>query len=199
MPLTQPMDEELRLALPDLTRAERQLASHILTHYPVAALSSITALAKAGGVSSPTVVRLVQKLGYQGYSDFQRALRGQVEAMLVSPLVKLSRAGGAMGRHLMTPPTILTSGFRVFFLAAALYAIAAMAFWLGLLAVRATGGDVASTACDAPPALQETCNGVDDDCNLVVDDLVAPTCTKTKNGRTCTGPHDRGTLRILHR
>ena len=50
MPLTQPMDEELRLALPDLTRAERQLASHILTHYPVAALGSITALAKAGGV-----------------------------------------------------------------------------------------------------------------------------------------------------
>jgi DNA-binding MurR/RpiR family transcriptional regulator len=102
MPLTQPMDEELRLALPDLTRAERQLASHILTHYPVAALGSITALAKAGGVSSPTGVRLVQKLGYQGYSDFQRALRGQVEAMLVSPLVKQSRAGGAMEGHLMT-------------------------------------------------------------------------------------------------
>jgi DNA-binding MurR/RpiR family transcriptional regulator len=102
MPLTAPMDEELRLALPDLTRAERQLASHILTHYPVAALGSITALAKAGGVSSPTVVRLVQKLGYKGYSDFQRALRGQVEAMLVSPLVKQSRAGGAMEGHMLT-------------------------------------------------------------------------------------------------
>jgi len=102
MSLTQPMDEELRLALPDLTRAERQVASHILTHYPVAALGSITALAKAGGVSSPTVVRLVQKLGYKGYSDFQRALRGQVEAMLVSPLVKQSRTGGAMEGHLLT-------------------------------------------------------------------------------------------------
>ena len=53
----------------------------------------------------------------------------------------------------MTPPTILTAGFRVFFLAAALYAIAAMAFWLGLLAVQATGGDVASTAFDAAPQL----------------------------------------------
>ena len=30
MPLTVPMDEELRLAMPDLTRAERQLAGHIL-------------------------------------------------------------------------------------------------------------------------------------------------------------------------
>lgn len=102
MPLTAPMDEELRLAMPDLTRAERQLASHILTHYPVAALGSITALARAGGVSSPTVVRLVQKLGYKGYSDFQRALRGQVEAMLVSPLVKQARAGGAPEGHVLT-------------------------------------------------------------------------------------------------
>lgn len=102
MPPKVPMDEELRLALPELTRAERQLASHILSNYPVAALGSITALAKAGGVSSPTVVRLVQKLGYKGYSDFQRALRGQVEAMLVSPLVKQARAAGAPGGHVLT-------------------------------------------------------------------------------------------------
>ena len=30
------------------------------------------------------MVRLVQKIGYKGYPDFQRSLRGQVEAMLVS-------------------------------------------------------------------------------------------------------------------
>lgn len=102
MPLTVPMDEELRLALPDLTRAERQLAGHILANYPVAALGSITALAAAAGVSSPTVVRLVQKLGYKGYPDFQRALRGQVEAMLVSPLVKQARAATAFEGHVLT-------------------------------------------------------------------------------------------------
>jgi DNA-binding MurR/RpiR family transcriptional regulator len=48
------------------------------------------------------VVRLVQKLGYKGYSDFQRALRGQVEAMLVSPLVKHSRAASALEGHMLT-------------------------------------------------------------------------------------------------
>ena len=53
-------------ALPDLTRAERQLATHILGHYPVSALGSITALAKAAEVSTPTGVRLVQNLGYTG-------------------------------------------------------------------------------------------------------------------------------------
>lgn len=102
MPQTVPMDEELRLALPDMTRAERQLASHILANYPVAALGSITALAAAAAVSSPTVVRLVQKLGYKGYPDFQRALHGQVEAMLVSPLVKQTRVTGADEGHVLT-------------------------------------------------------------------------------------------------
>lgn len=101
MPLTEPMDEELRLALPDLTRAERQLASHILANYPVAALGSITALAAAAGVSSPTAVRLVQKLGYKGYPDFQRSLRAQVEAMLVSPLVKQARTATAPEGHVL--------------------------------------------------------------------------------------------------
>lgn len=96
------VEERLRAGMPDLTRAERQLASHILRHYPVAALGSITALAKAAEVSTPTVVRLVQKLGYKGYPDFQGELRGEVEAMLVSPLAKHDRwAGGVPDTHIL--------------------------------------------------------------------------------------------------
>ena len=99
---TMTLDEELRLALPDLTRAERQLATHILSHYPVVALGSITILAKAASVSTPTVVRLVQKLGYKGYPDFQASLRGEVEAMLISPLAKHDRwAGGVPDTHIL--------------------------------------------------------------------------------------------------
>ena len=82
------LDDQLRAALSGLTPAERQLATHILSHYPVAALGSITQLAKAALVSTPTVVRLVQKMGYRGYPDFQNNLRGEVEAMLVTPLTK---------------------------------------------------------------------------------------------------------------
>ena len=85
-----------------LTRAERQLASHVLRAYPVAALGSITALAKAAGVSTPTVVRLVQKLGFRGYPEFQAALRGEVEEMLVSPLAKHDRwSRGAPQTHIL--------------------------------------------------------------------------------------------------
>ena len=96
------MDDQLRTALSDLTRAERQLATHILSHYPVAALGSITQLAKAAQVSTPTVVRLAQKLGYRGYPDFQGNLRGEVEAMLVTPLTKHDqRAGRVPDGHLL--------------------------------------------------------------------------------------------------
>ena len=96
------LEAQLRQALPDLTRAERQLASHILRHYPVASLGSITALAKAGAVSTPTVVRLCQKLGFKGYPDLQGALRAEVEVMLVSPLAKQDRwSAAAPTTHLL--------------------------------------------------------------------------------------------------
>jgi DNA-binding MurR/RpiR family transcriptional regulator len=100
--MSQTLDDQLRAALPDLTRAERQLATHVLSHYPVSALGSITVLAKAAEVSTPTVVRLAQKLGYKGYPDLQNALRGEVEAMLESPLAKHDRwAGGVPDTHML--------------------------------------------------------------------------------------------------
>jgi DNA-binding MurR/RpiR family transcriptional regulator len=96
------IEDRLRSAMPALTRAERQLAARVLDQYPVAALGSITALAKAAQVSTPTVVRLVQKLGFKGYPDFQHALRGEVEAMLISPLAKHDRwAAGAPDAHVL--------------------------------------------------------------------------------------------------
>lgn len=96
------IEERLRAGFEALTRAERQLASHLLRHYPVAALGSITALAKAAEVSSPTVVRLVQKLGFAGYTDFQTGIRGEVEERLISPLAKHDRwAGGVPDTHIL--------------------------------------------------------------------------------------------------
>ncbi len=96
------IEAQMRAALPGMTRAERQLAQHILSHYPVSALGSITALARAAEVSSPTVVRLVQKLGFRGYPDYQASLRDEVEAMLVQPLARADRkTAGAQRDHLL--------------------------------------------------------------------------------------------------
>lgn len=89
------IEARMRTAMAEFTRTERQAASHILSHYPVSALGSITALARAADVSSPTVVRLVQKLGYRGYSDYQNALRKEVQQILVAPLSHGTDAAGA--------------------------------------------------------------------------------------------------------
>lgn len=78
--------ERMRAAMGDLTRAERQAATHILSHFPMSALGSVTALAQAAEVSSPTIVRLVQKLGFKGWSDYQTTLRAEVERLLIAPL-----------------------------------------------------------------------------------------------------------------
>lgn len=76
----------MRASLGDLTPAERRAATHILSHFPMSALGSITALAEAAEVSSPTIMRLVRKLGYLGWSDYQAALKVEVERLLVAPL-----------------------------------------------------------------------------------------------------------------
>lgn len=97
-----PIDDRLRVAKPDLTPAETRLVDHVLDNYPVAALGSITALANGAGVSKPTVVRLVQKLGFRGYPDFQTQLRTEVEGMLASPLTKHDKwSGRAPDAHIL--------------------------------------------------------------------------------------------------
>jgi DNA-binding MurR/RpiR family transcriptional regulator len=89
-------EARLRQALPALTPAERKLATHILSHYPVAVLGPVAAVARAAGVSAPTVVRLVQKLGYAGYPEFQERLHEDLGDKLASPLAKHAKwaAGG---------------------------------------------------------------------------------------------------------
>ncbi len=96
------LEQQIRQSFDGLTRAERQLASHITRNYPVSALGSITALARAAEVSTPTVVRLAQKLGFKGYPDLQSHLRAEVEERLISPLVKHDRwAGGVPDTHIL--------------------------------------------------------------------------------------------------
>ncbi len=94
--------EILKRAEPTLTRAERQLCSTILDNYPMSGLGSITRLAKKAGVSTPTVVRMVQKLGFSGFPAFQAALRDELEAQISGPIAKHENwAGQAPETHLL--------------------------------------------------------------------------------------------------
>lgn len=80
--------ERLQANFDTLTRAERQLADTMLQNYPVSGLGSITQVAKAADVSTPTVARMVQKLGYTGFPDFQAGLRRELEARISDPITK---------------------------------------------------------------------------------------------------------------
>ena len=71
-----------------LTPAERQLADVLLRDYPIAGLQSITKLAAVAGVSTPTVIRMARKLGFDGFPEFQGALREEASAQIKKPIRK---------------------------------------------------------------------------------------------------------------
>jgi DNA-binding MurR/RpiR family transcriptional regulator len=87
----QTIAERLRDKTDTLTRAERQLRDVILRNYPASGLGTITSLAEAADVSTPTVARLIQKLGLAGFPEFQRALRDELSETISSPLTKRAR------------------------------------------------------------------------------------------------------------
>jgi len=85
-----------------LTRAERQLADAIMENYPVSGLGSITSVAEKADVSTPTVARLVQKLNFKGFPEFQEQLRKELEAKISGPIAKHDKwAGDAPDTHIL--------------------------------------------------------------------------------------------------
>jgi DNA-binding MurR/RpiR family transcriptional regulator len=86
--VSQTIVEKLREGLDGFPATERRVAHQLLAEYPVAGLQSATDLARAVAVSAPTVLRLVGRLGFGSYMDFQRSLRDELSAQLSSPLAK---------------------------------------------------------------------------------------------------------------
>lgn len=89
-----------RLASPpaELTPAERKVVRALLDDYPRLGLGPMTRLARHAGVSDPTIMRLVKKLGFAGYGDFQEALLADVDDRLRSPRTLLAERRERMGR-----------------------------------------------------------------------------------------------------
>jgi DNA-binding MurR/RpiR family transcriptional regulator len=92
--------ETIRQSLARLTPTERRPALALLANYPVPGLETVAQFAKRADVSGPTILRLIAKLGFTSYPDFQQALRDELEVRLQPPLAKtLPRAGRAKGRR----------------------------------------------------------------------------------------------------
>ena len=99
---SQTIAERIQKRMDDLTRAERQLALSVLENYPASGLGPLASLAKSANVSVPTVARMVQKLGYKGYPDFQADLREELSAIAKGPIAKHETwAGAAPSEHIL--------------------------------------------------------------------------------------------------
>lgn len=89
--------EQLRRTLGKLTPAERRVARTLLAVYPASGLGTVAGLAEEASTSSATVVRLVQKLGYAGFPEFQETLRHELASRRTGPVERLDTAGTVGG------------------------------------------------------------------------------------------------------
>ena len=101
-----PLRDEIFERMDELTPAERKVARTLLARYPAAGLESTAALAGAAGTSKPTVLRLLDRLGFGSYPEFQDRLRAEATRSM-SPL---SRARA----HRPAPPGATEPGGSVF-------------------------------------------------------------------------------------
>lgn len=92
-----------REAMGALSAGERKVARALLATYPVAGLETVAELAQRAGVSAPTVVRFVARLGFDGYAAFQRALMREVHAQMGSPLEQYARNDAVPGGEEQLP------------------------------------------------------------------------------------------------
>lgn len=97
------------------TRAELKIVRQLLSNYPAAELNTVAHLAAAADVSNPTVVRFANKLGFEGYPEFQAALLSEVQERMSSPLSMLDTR----------KPSLEQENFYQYFLRASIHALEA--------------------------------------------------------------------------
>ena len=70
--------------LPSMSKGHKAIANYILESYDKAAYMTAARLGEVVGVSESTVVRFTTELGYEGYPEFQRALKEELKSKLTS-------------------------------------------------------------------------------------------------------------------
>ncbi len=76
---------------------ERRAAQTLIANYPMAGLKTVADFSQHAGVSSPTILRFVARLGFHNYAEFQAALREELAAQLQSPLSRTERQSQPRG------------------------------------------------------------------------------------------------------
>ena len=100
--MTLTVAERLQDGLAALSPQERRVARALLADYPNAGLATSSELAKAAGVSAPTVVRFARAVGFVGYRDLQSALVAELTDRQASPVTRYEEARATRdGTHWM--------------------------------------------------------------------------------------------------
>lgn len=76
------ISQRIRNIYPQLSKGQKKIASAVLTSYDKVAYMTAARLGTHVGVSESTVVRFAIELGYDGYSEFQRAVEELVRNRL---------------------------------------------------------------------------------------------------------------------
>ena len=78
--------ERIADRLDAMPAGERRPAQALIANYPLTGLRTVADFSAQAGVSSPTILRFVARLGFQNYPEFQAALQEELAAQLQSPL-----------------------------------------------------------------------------------------------------------------
>jgi len=81
---------------------ERRAAQTLVANYPLIGLKTVAEFSQQAGVSSPTILRFVGRLGFHNYAEFQAALQDELAAQLQSPASR-TYAPSTRGRGAVSP------------------------------------------------------------------------------------------------
>lgn len=85
----------MRAALPRMSPGERRIVRVCLSVSAPEQIATVASLADIAGVSSPTVLRCLSKIGFERFADFRDIALEELEAKHESALIQMSRRGNA--------------------------------------------------------------------------------------------------------
>lgn len=74
--------DRLRDRFNEFKPAERKIAAYLLRDYPMSGMVSITELSRNSKVSTPTVMRTLNRIGFTSFVSFQKALKQELGQVL---------------------------------------------------------------------------------------------------------------------
>jgi len=114
--MTSSIAELIAERIDTMPAGERRAAQTLVASYPLIGLKTVADFSQQAGVSSPTILRFVARLGFHNYAEFQATLQDELAAQLQSPASRTyapsSRGKGAVSPMLEATLDNLRETFR---------------------------------------------------------------------------------------